>query len=204
MTVSHLDYFKQKNIKVAFFFMANRLNNKSLLKIIKRAKREGHIIANHNYYHTSIMEDFKKDKSPAKIKNYFRRSTELFYEKLGVAPRFMRPPFGDISDKMAQKVNELTGLKIIMWNLDTKDWYHKQKGQNPNRIVQAFYNEVNKKRSPMDPDRTNSYISLQHDKGIDFKADLKRLDIILEFLKRKGFKFVRLDKCLNEKAYFKI
>ena len=202
MTVRHLDYFKSKKIKVTFFFMANRLLDENLLKIVKRADAEGHIIGNHNYYHTSVLEDLRKlndindkNKYIKEFKKYFDRSTNLFMKKLGKAPKFFRPPYGDIGYHSAKFINKLTKLKIVLWNLDSMDWYHIQEGQNPEIIIENFLDKIIEHPE-------SSYISLQHDKGEDFEGDLERLDRILDIIKIHNFELVTLDKCLNEEPYF--
>jgi peptidoglycan/xylan/chitin deacetylase (PgdA/CDA1 family) len=182
--------------------MANRLLNENSFKIIKRADEEGHVIGNHNYYHTSVLEDLQKlnnindeNRYYKEFNKYFDRSTNLFMKKLGKAPKFFRPPYGDIDYHTAELITNLTKLKIVLWNLDSEDWYHIQEGQNPEMIVENFLNKIN-------DDPESSYISLQHDKGEDFEGDLKRLDRILDIIRINNFELVTLDKCLNEEPYF--
>ena len=194
MTISHLDFFKKNNIKVTFFFLAFELIKNKWVKVVNRAKNEGHVIASHNFHHSDILKDLK-NKSNEEIIKYFSWSNLLFYRKTGIYPRFFRPPYGEIDEKLAKRITKLTGMKVILWNLDTMDWLHIRKGHNPNNILKAFDEGLDRGES--------SYISLQHDKKeSDLKEDLKRLEKIIKKIKKKGYNFVTLDKCLNEKAYF--
>ena len=136
MTEKHIEFFKKKDVKVTFFFMANRAYKENTLKIMKKVLTEGHQIGNHNYFHTSISKDLENSNSD-KISQYFLKSTKSFYEKLGIAPKYFRPPFGDIDSRLAKILTEM-GFKIPMWNIDSNDWYWNAKGRDKLNIVKSF------------------------------------------------------------------
>ena len=123
-----------------------------------------------------------------------------FLEIIGIAPRFFRPPYGNVNEEIAEKLWKICGLKTVNWNLNSYDWLHTKEGHDPRKI----FDIVNKKLdSKISSSKKNSFISLHHDSlGLEFKKDIARLDKIVNLVQSKGYKFVTIDECLNEKPYF--
>jgi len=197
LTLKHIELFERKNIKVTFFFVASHLNDTKMEKIVKLAMKKGHEIGNHNFYHNNIEEELQNS-NEEEIKKYMRKSTQIFYKKLGVAPKYFRPPYGAINNRITKILNKLN-FKIALWNLDTNDWYWEEEGRDKLKIVETFTEELSKPKN----ERENSYISLQHEKSKNPEAEIERLNHIIDLIQMKNYEIVTLSECLNDKnPYF--
>lgn len=56
----------------------------------------------------------------------------------GVSPNTMRPPYGDIDDRV-RAIAQAMGMTPIIWtgDFDTNDW-HVPSGYSPYQVIQSF------------------------------------------------------------------
>ena len=91
----------------------------------------------------------------------------------GVRPTYFRAPYGDYSDKLMTKVEEL-GMVGVQWSIDSLDW----KGLSAKEIVDRVV-----------PSAESGDIVLFHNNSDHI---LDALPLVLMGLKNKGFTFVGL------------
>jgi len=195
LTQKHLEFFERKNVKVTFFFIANRLEDPKMARIVKKALQKGHQIGNHNYFHQNITAKLE-NATEVDVLQYMKKSTKIFHKIIGVAPKYFRPPFGDITNRICEMLKKFH-FQIALWNLDSEDWYWEKEGRDKLKVVQTFTDELNRK------ERKRSYISLQHEKSKNLEAEFERLNYIIDLIRMKGFQFVPIWKCINDSsAYF--
>lgn len=165
-----LDGLKKRNVKATFFVMGENIKENEAL--ILRMKEEGHLIGNHTYSHIDLAKtDFETAcKEINDTNSYISNVT-------GYTPRYIRPPYGDWTDKLLEE----TDMSVVLWNVDPEDW----KDQNA-EIVAA---RVVKNVRPGD-------IILLHD---IFKSSVDAALIIIDRLQDKGYHFVTVDKLNNSK-----
>jgi peptidoglycan/xylan/chitin deacetylase (PgdA/CDA1 family) len=196
LTEKHLEFFERKNVTVTFFFIANRLEDPKMSEIVKKALKKGHQIGNHNYFHQNITQKLQ-NATEADVLQYMKKSTQIFYKKIGVAPKYFRPPFGEITNAICEMLRKFK-FQIALWNLDTMDWYWEKEGRDKLKIVQVFIDELVNNKNP-----SSSYISLQHEKSKNLEAEFERLNYIIDLVRMKGFKIVPMWKCVNDDSpYF--
>ena len=189
-TKLHLDFLKSKNIKATFFLIANKLRNQTLSDYAKNALNDGHQIANHNFFHYSMNEEFEKENNTDRLLIQIYNSTNIFEKELGIAPIFYRPPYGEIDVPVAKLLDNL-GFKISLWNLDSKDWYWEGKG------IEEKLNIVNAFKSSFNYGFEDNFISLLHEKTNNPEAEYERLDHIIDLINFKGLKTVTMSECLG-------
>ncbi len=81
--------------------------------ILKRMHAEGHEIGNHTWDHPNLT------KLPAeKIKEEIHKTNDLIMKATGQKPVYLRPPYGATN----ATVKTVTGLKEMLWSVDTEDW----------------------------------------------------------------------------------
>ncbi|KAJ3085718.1 chitin deacetylase [Physocladia obscura] len=80
-------------------------------------------------------------------------------EVIGVFPKYFRPPYGDIDDRVRAVIHSV-GLNIVEWNEDSSDYLLSQYSNNftQAQVVQEFKAWI---ASP--PDNSTGIISLEHD-----------------------------------------
>lgn len=111
-----LDILKKHKVKAVFCIPAVNLLDKRRVVIAKRALKEGHAICNHSYSHP----DFGKI-SKTKQRWEILHSQRIFKNKLGITPKYFRPPCGVITRYMRQVLKE-NNLKLLYWDIDPRDW----------------------------------------------------------------------------------
>ncbi|KAI7860238.1 hypothetical protein BDC45DRAFT_430956 [Circinella umbellata] len=110
-----LDFLKEKNEKVTFFVVGGQVLKYP--ETLKRAYDEGHEIAMHSWSHKN-MATLTNEELVGELK-----WTELaIKEVIGVSPRYFRPPFGNIDNRVRDIIKAL-GFTPVIWSVDTNDWY---------------------------------------------------------------------------------
>ncbi|CAO3645843.1 unnamed protein product [Cunninghamella blakesleeana] len=144
------DYLKQNNIKATFFVIGG--NVIQYPDLLKRLHDEGHEIGIHTWSH-QLLTSQTTEQIIAELK-----WTELaIKEVIGVSPRFMRPPYGDMDDRVRDIVKQL-GFIPVIWNHDTFDWKLLANGITAAEIDKTINTWVTSA-----PTATIGGISLEHD-----------------------------------------
>jgi len=109
-----LDYLKSKNIKATFFVVGSRvIDNPDMLR---RIYAEGHQLAVHTWSHTMLTSQTNEQV----IAELWWTATAI-NNTVGAWPKYMRPPYGDIDDRVRGIVRAL-GMRAVLWIEDTNDW----------------------------------------------------------------------------------
>lgn len=110
-----LDILDNYNAKSTFFFTGEWIlaNPVTARKIVDR----GHKLESHTVSHPYLTQ-----LSDAQIRYQLNRSREIIKDTVGTTSYLMRPPYGDISDRVLRITGE-TGYKyMVMWSVDTDDY----------------------------------------------------------------------------------
>ncbi len=107
-----LEGLAQRNAKATFFLCGYRLEEMPSLGA--RILEEGHEVGLHGYSHKNMRSLSRRD-----IAGELSDSRALLPDSC--RPVWLRPPGGCCSDAVRQ-VAEATGLSILSWSLDPKDW----------------------------------------------------------------------------------
>ncbi|KAL1922518.1 uncharacterized protein VTP21DRAFT_10057 [Calcarisporiella thermophila] len=176
-----LDFLKQNNMKATFFVLGTQARDNPA--ILKRAFDEGHEIASHTWSHKALTS-LTNEQIVSEMK-----WTELAIQQaIGVKPKYMRPPYGDIDDRVRALMVSM-GLRVVIWNRDSFDWKLQTKQITLAEIDGNFTQWVQET-----PAADKGFISLEHDHSKD------TVDIAIKHLPAlsKVTKFVKLSECLND------
>jgi len=88
-----------------------------------------HSLGHHSYGHP----DFTGLSREAGQEEH-RRMIDLFEDLTGRAPVLFRPPYGAQNPQVLDTAGEM-GMKVVLWNLDTRDWDRKTAGQILTSVV---------------------------------------------------------------------
>jgi peptidoglycan/xylan/chitin deacetylase (PgdA/CDA1 family) len=194
-----LDWLKANNKKATFFVIGGSIHggqqpNNDIWKgaiqqeqvgVLKRAFDEGHEIGIHSWSH-SALTTLTNDEIVAEIQWTINTIVEI----TGQRPKYFRPPFGDMDDRVRAIVKAMN-LSLILWNWDSKDWH-----LNNGEIILAGVMETSAvqfaKSSP------NGGISLQHDLTL---ASSQRNPTVAEALLNAGVELVSMDECISGVKY---
>ncbi|ORZ01891.1 hypothetical protein BCR42DRAFT_497187 [Absidia repens] len=108
------DELDKTNTKATFFMVGGQVVKFPELAL--RSYKSGHEIAMHSWSH-SYLTSLTNEQLVAELK----WNELVIKEVTGVSPRFFRPPYGDIDDRV-RDVAKALGFTAVIWTHDTNDW----------------------------------------------------------------------------------
>ena len=169
-----LDILDEYGIKATFFVVGINIDNygEALDEIVAR----GHEIGNHTYTHKTVnnldYDSLKKEIQDCEAK---------ILEKTHIKTNLMRPPEGMIDTSVMEIARELD-YKVILWDLDTRDWAHTS--------AQDISNHITSKIRSGD-------IILMHDYIGKNSPTAKALRLFIPKLLDMGYKFVVVSELID-------
>jgi peptidoglycan/xylan/chitin deacetylase (PgdA/CDA1 family) len=171
-----LDILKLYNVPAAFFCVGHRMEKHP--EIVKRIHNEGHVLANHSYWHGKMFDLQSKDK----ISKELTDTDAVIEEHTGRLPKFFRPPYG-VTNPMVEGAITSIGYTTVGWSLRSFDTVTK----NPDVLKQRVISSVK-----------SGDIILLHDYC---DSTITALPALIDNIKKLGLKIVRVDELLNENPY---
>ncbi len=177
ITPEVLDILKAYGVRATFFMLG--MNVQGHEELLKRAVREGHVIANHTWTHPDLTKC-----APEQLANEMNRMNDEVMRLTGHEMVMMRPPYGYVTDENIVQLGDM-GYKIIKWSIDSFDW-------RDVNVDQMLINTI--------PDIRDGSIILMHD-GSDYLITHEMLPELIESLLYQGYNFVTVDEMLGIEAY---
>ena len=196
---------QKQRIKASFFFTGNFYRNPSFKKIIQQLKKEGHYLGPHSDRHLLYCDWSNRDSllvTREDFTNDLLANLDIMHYN-GVntmSTKYFLPPFEWYNDSIAAWTKEL-GLQLINYTPGTLGAADYTTPDLKNyRTSEAIYNSIiNYERSY--PAGFNGFILLLHI-GTDPKRTDKfyfHLPQLVRYLKKKGYRFQRVDQLLQQK-----
>ena len=160
-----LDGLKKRKVKASFFLIGE--NVKRYPEIVKRMKKEGHLIGNHTYNHVELCK-ISKEAARTEIE----ATNQEIYDITGEYPMWLRPPYGEWQKNLDFYVN----MFPVLWDIDTLDW----KSQNVNAVMQIVESEIE-----------DGAVILMHDA---YQSSVDAALQIVDLLTAQGYEFVTVDE----------
>lgn len=184
-TPSVLDKLKASGVKATFFIVGSRVTENPAT--LKRAYDEGHQIGVHTWSHTALTTQTNEE-----IIAEIKWTEQAIKQVIGATPNFMRPPYGDV-DNRVRSILTLLGYKVVIWDRDTNDW---MTSTDPTFVADwitgNFTEWVQNTTSP------TGHISLEHDLyPVSSKMALPSLDIVMG----AKFQVEQVAKCVTQNPY---
>lgn len=167
-----LDVLKKQKIVAAFF--ATKPFIREGRELVRRMKKEGHIVGNHTVHHKSMptLSDRDNKQEIIDCAEYCKEATG--YEM----DHFIRPPMGEYNEKTL-KLTKSMGYKTIFWSMAYVDFdVNKQPGKQ--YVVEHFKKYTH-----------NGAIPLMHNVS---QSNAEALDEVITNLKKEGYQFESLKK----------
>ena len=83
----------------------------------RRALAEGHEIGNHSWTHPQLSK-----LSDQRVTEEITKTQEAITNACGFTPTLLRPPYGAITKRQRQWIENQSGLSVIVWSVDPLDW----------------------------------------------------------------------------------
>lgn len=166
-----LDCLAQNDAKATFYMLGQ--NVEQYPDIVKQMNELGMELSNHTYDHKMLNK-----LSGSQITDEIEKTSQAIQEASGVLPDTLRPPGGSYN----KQVQQLAGMPIVKWSIDTKDWATKSEDQT----YQCVMDNV-----------TDGSVVLMHDiHEWSVKAALR----MIPELKARGFKLVTVQEMAQAKG----
>lgn len=171
LTGKILDTLKKKKVKAIFFITKSYLEEKP--GMVKRMKREGHLVGSHTMTHPYLSKCSVK-----KIRSELKGLAKLMKQKTGYRiDKYLRPPYGNYSIRSLLVTKNL-GYKTVFWSLAWYDWDPNDQ-PSVDTVVNKFKQRYHK-----------GMIPLMH---IVSKADTEALPKIIDYMRSLKYKFKTFD-----------
>ncbi|KAJ3278213.1 chitin deacetylase, partial [Rhizoclosmatium sp. JEL0117] len=127
---------------------------------------------------------------------------KIIQQVIGVFPTYFRPPVGDI-DERTRAVIQSVGLKIVVWNQDSSDWFFSTIPPQ-NNFTEAqeiakfkFWIAHPSEAGTMQEGNTNGFISLQHDL---FNRSANMAIPTLQLVLKAGYHVMPVGHCIGDQG----
>ncbi|TPX33466.1 hypothetical protein SmJEL517_g03613 [Synchytrium microbalum] len=180
-------------VKITFFVIGSRIMEHP--DVLVRAFNSGHQIGCHTWSHP-YLASLTNDQIIAEM----MWCDTLVYDMIGVHPRYMRPPYGNI-DTRTRAVLKLMGYQIVVWSQDTKDFQSSIPSNNFNEqwIVNNMSIWATEQKAGSLVSGNNSPITLEHDL-FNISADAAPY-AMMQVLSR-GFDVQPIGTCLGDQQWY--
>lgn len=174
------------NQKATLFIVGSRAI--SYPATLKRAYSEGHQIAIHTWSHPA-MTSLSNEQVVAELK----WTEKAIKSVIGVTPKYWRPPFGDVDNRVRAIATQL-GYKTIIWTegFDTDDWNIPAGQATPQSVIDTFKAWLVKV-----PTMTTGFIVLEHDL-LPQEVDVALTGILPIAYATKGLTMMPVAKCIGD------
>jgi peptidoglycan/xylan/chitin deacetylase (PgdA/CDA1 family) len=159
--------------------------------VVRREVLDGNAIGNHTWAHEHLTLD-----DNAGLRRTLERTDRAIFEASGVHTRIMRPPFGARDWLVLGEVRKL-GYTPVMWSVPlANDWEYP-----PARVIAARVLRYAGDGAIIDLHDGNRGIVCAHLRAprrlCDRSADVAATRLIVERLKREGYRFVTIPELLH-------
>ncbi|ODV88958.1 carbohydrate esterase family 4 protein, partial [Tortispora caseinolytica NRRL Y-17796] len=109
-----LDHLETSETLSTFFLIGK--NVVKFPDVVRRQVKEGHVVASHTWSHKFLPSLSNRD-----VAAQLQWTAWAIYAAAGVVPRYFRPPYGGIDDRI-RAILDIYNLEVALWSKDTYDW----------------------------------------------------------------------------------
>jgi peptidoglycan/xylan/chitin deacetylase (PgdA/CDA1 family) len=174
-----LDILKEHRVQATFFVIGS--NCEKFPGVLERLARDGHEIGNHTWTHQVMPL-----KSPSRIEEEIKRTSDIIEKLTGARPRLFRSPHG-WRNPWTNAVARKSGCIPVAWTLGVWDTDRPGSEVIASRTLKSV--------------RDGSIILLHDGRGIEDAADssqlIEALPVIIDGIHRRGFRMVALSRMME-------
>ncbi len=183
-TMRVLEILRQKGVEAAFFVVGARVQKNPAL--LQRIRAEGHLIGNHSFSHAWNINFGLW----GRLRREIAACNDVIEAAAGCSPRFYRAPHGFKNPALGDVLESL-GMVAVGWQIRGFDAVNRNAAAVARRIVEGA--------------RPGGVILLHDGGGLqgteDREATLEALPVVIDGLRARGLKLVRLDDLLAIEPY---
>lgn len=187
-----LSVLREEGVHATFFVVGRAVA--AYPDVVRREVRDGDAIGNHTWSHEHLVLDGQSG-----LRRTLERTDRAIFEAAGVHTRIMRPPFGDRDWLVLGEVRKL-GYTPVMWSVPlANDWEYP-----PARVIAARVLRYTGDGAIIDLHDGNRGLVCARMRAAgrlcDRSADVTATRLIVEALKRRGYRFVTIPELLQMQA----
>ena len=114
------------NAKVTFYVVGDRVN--TYASEMRRMVNEGHEVGNHTMNHKILTK-----LGAGEIASQIEKCNQAVQNVTGIRPRTVRLPGGGKNSTVLANISQ----PIILWNLDTLDWKHRNAATSVQKVLSS-------------------------------------------------------------------
>jgi peptidoglycan-N-acetylglucosamine deacetylase len=187
-----LDVLRRERVHATFFVVGRAVDAYPQLAL--RESREGHAIGNHTWDHVHLIMLTRGG-----VRDSLQRTDAAIFRATGKHSQIMRPPFGARDWIVLSEVHRL-GYTPIMWSMPLpQDW----EDPPPSVIAHRVLSQVHDGSIIVLHDGNRGIVcawSSVPQQVCDREADIEATRLIVEALKRDGYRFVTIPELLQLRA----
>lgn len=188
-TTRILEVLEKEHVHATFFLVGRAVA--AYPETVRRELRDGDAIGNHTWEHHHLIMMRR-----TQVHTSLDRTDLAIYKATGERTRLMRPPFG-ARDWIVMQVARKLGYTVVMWSVPlARDWEYPP----PNTIAQRILPHVSdgsiivlhdgNRGQLCTKDKLNPHIC-------DRSSDIEATKMIVERLKREGYRFVTIPELIT-------
>jgi len=171
-----LDTLKRHGVKAAFFCIGKNIPGRE--NILKRMAEEGHIVGNHSWSHSNVIDFYPFNKLMSDVS----KTDDIIFDVIRKKNRLFRPPYGVTTPIIARLV-KAKKYAVIGWNVRSYDTSIKSR----DRLLKRIFTQMK-----------NGSVILLHDTTPGIEIVLEK---VLERARDKNLKVVSIEELFGIKAY---
>jgi peptidoglycan-N-acetylglucosamine deacetylase len=181
-TAAYLRVLERKHVHATFFLIGNQVNQYP--QLARRELADGNMVGNHTLTHPDMTKIPWRE-----VQRQLPKTNFAIHQATGFTPCMWRAPYGSIDAQLEAYARSL-GMVSIQWDTDPQDFTVPPAQSILKRVL---------KGNPYDPDKGAhaGSIVLMHDGGGWRGNTLKALPEIIDRLRARGYRFVRIDQLLR-------
>ncbi len=187
-----LDVLEREGVHVTFFVVGRAVQ--AYPAVVRREVRDGDAIGNHTWNHAHLIV-----MNAAQVRESLKRTDDAIYAATGTHTHIMRPPFGARDWLVLAQVRKL-GYTPVMWSVPlAKDWERPPAAVIARRIL----SKVHDGSIIVLHDGNRGRLCAQRHlpaKVCDRSHDIEATQLIVDALKREGYRFVTVPQLLAIKG----
>ncbi|HIS27230.1 MAG TPA: polysaccharide deacetylase family protein [Candidatus Pullilachnospira intestinigallinarum] len=164
-----LDGLKERKVQATFFLLG--VNMEGNEEIVRRMEEEGHLLGNHTYHHVQLNKIGLREASEEIL-----TTNNRIYEASGEYPIYIRPPYGEWSEALEEKVEMIP----VFWTVDSLDWKLKEADSIRRHVLENV---------------EEGDIILMHD---GYESSVEAALDIVDRLLAEGYQFVTADRLVMD------
>ena len=173
-TARILDILKKYGVKATFFVVGE--NAVKHPELVIRETDEGHEVGNHTFSHR-----YYRKKEKELFENEIGKTNKLINGLTGKKCLLFRAP-GGICDGYVVAAAEKRGMKLILWNVDTRDWA----GESAEAIIKNVKKNAGSGSIVLFHDHTSSKCHTE-----------EALEILIPYFLEKGYSFLTVSELIS-------